>query len=392
MLRATLFVFVLVLLAACGGGGGSDSDSGSGGGNNGGGGGGSILTPDAALTASTQATLAQASNPDGAIADLAIEISRVYAINGDLNLASDTVSRAWLAALQNGADFQALWQSMLNAGSSVHTLVGATEHCNAGATIFFVNGIGNELADALNSREKLLGVLHLHNPNTPSCALKLFYNKSGLTSWNINIFCAVFGLVEGFLTDWQFAHQRTCVSGLGLTADLAEASAQWYEQAGKEPDFSDPDVLLLRQQIRDELAKGKFVILVGHSQGNFFIQQAVDGLSATDKQKVGVLAIASPANYSNYSSYGSFRHYTLENDAITNPVIIGHLSANGSSEFSRASTSTSFAIHSFVDSYLGFEESREAILDLFDAVAGDLVDGGGGGSIFDEVDDSKPQR
>jgi len=363
-------VFTLACLVACGGSGG---------------GGGDPSPPsdiDLGVVAAANAVLDNATAPDGALTDFAAEVSRIYRDTSELNAASDMVTRSWLAALQNGADFQALWQSMENAGGDVSIQALATDSCNAGGTVFYVNGILNEHVDAANARAKFLGVLHTRNPNTPACALKLFYNKSGLSNIGIQIFCHMFGLVGKYLFEWRETHARTCIDGLGFTADLSEAFAQWREQVQRKPDLSDPDIVQFRQQIRAELAKGKVIFLVGHSQGNFFIQQAIDGLSVADRQSVGVLAIASPANYPNQDSYGSFRYFTLENDAIL--TVPGALSATGANEWSRQGNADGFAVHSFIDSYLGFQESREAILDLFDAIGGELASDGGGGG-FDET-------
>jgi len=123
------------------------------------------------------------------------------------------------------------------------------------------------------------------------------------------------------------------------------------------------EVTKFRVAIQQDIDGGKKVIIVAHSQGNFFAQRALEGISPVDLDAVGVLAIASPTPYPERGLYGFFQRLTLEHDIIltTNPAF----PANGVNEIS--ATASRIAIHGFVESYLNQPTSRQRIKQMLQA-------------------------
>lgn len=133
-----------------------------------------------------------------------------------------------------------------------------------GVTVLFVNGIWNTKDQANQGCGQVGGVL---TEAGVQANLDLVYNRS-----------------------------------TGKVADLAEAAGQYENVLGLNgPRFArpiNPDADLLRGSIERELAAGREVVVIGHSQGNLMFQEAVlgpGGLDAEKMRRVKWLALAAPA-------------------------------------------------------------------------------------------------
>ena len=99
--------------------------------------------------------------------------------------------------------------------------------------------------------------------------------------------------------------------------------------------FTDPDLVALLNAIRDEISKGARVLLVAHSQGNFYANRAYQLLTSQEQQYVDIVSVAIPTTF--VADAGE--HLNATNDSIINAVrssvgaLLGNcLNANTSNE------------------------------------------------------------
>lgn len=92
---------------------------------------------------------------------------------------------------------------------------------------------------------------------------------------------------------------------------------------------------------RSNISEGRKVLVVAHSQGNFFANSAYQQIPADERPSFGIVAVATPAN-----SVGGNGPYTTIDDDWVIGLVPGHLAANVSNG------EVSFPGHSFVDIYL----------------------------------------
>ncbi|MFH1521795.1 MAG: putative metal-binding motif-containing protein, partial [archaeon] len=104
---------------------------------------------------------------------------------------------------------------------------------------------------------------------------------------------------------------------------------------------------------KEELAKGRRVIVVSHSQGNFYANSAYDFV---DSEDFSIVAVGTPASLVE----GDGEYTTLVNDAIINAVRIvssSTLPANTSNSINTEGTN-----HSFIENYLSGDVSGPQII------------------------------
>ena len=363
---AVAFVF---LTLACGGGGGGH--------------GGTVPPPDPigtdpGVAAAAQNVLANAFNPDADLQDAVAKVQALY--QSDPTSAQDKTTKSFLDSVQTSQDFANLFESMKNAPEvfapappvSVESqAVGVDCPTQEGGTVYYlVNGIWTTHLEAINMRQALAEALYARDPSFHDYDLRLFYNTSGIDSEDVEAFCRAlvgYGTWEFFDIQriWNEFLTRSCVAALGGTLDVGQLISQWAQQwLTFDPGAFQPQVVQFRNLIQQDVLSGKTVVIVAHSQGNFFAQQAVDGLPSDSfgdmKQSVGIVSLASPANYPQSALYGYFTYEMLERDVVRD-LIPFTLSPNGTNEVVQSGAQP-ITIHNFMKSYLGASESRERIL------------------------------
>jgi len=114
----------------------------------------------------------------------------------------------------------------------------------------------------------------------------------------------------------------------------------------------------LSAKVTDSLFHGKSVILLGHSQGNLYVNAAYQTLSSDNMKYVQPLAVATPALYVGKPSKIS-PYVTRNDDLVINVVrrIAGALPGN-----TLPSVSDGILNHGFLKSYMGDFITRNAIM------------------------------
>jgi len=192
----------------------------------------------------------------------------------------------------------------------------------AGVTVLFVNGIWNSRAEAEASCNLVAEAI----PASASVNVDLFYNRAVDDAWNDCVAAAAESRraeAAGQSVDWVRVFRRRGHlihnnSGIPLATgsaadvplsipraaadcdqpeDLEEAWQQLRNVSAGYPEDPQPDALRLRTAIREELAAGRRVVVVAHSQGNLMFQEAVfapGGLSRDERHRVAWLSLAAP--------------------------------------------------------------------------------------------------
>lgn len=168
-------------------------------------------------------------------------------------------------------------------------------------TVIYVNGMTCTYHDFETNRK---GLFDLVTPSLPLARVLGVYNTSAMDT-EASVFggriCPSLANISPFLRFTE-ATNAICSVG-GFFIDLAEAEVQKYQQwiilAG-EHTTGMGQASQIADTIRAELSSGRKVILVCHSQGNFFVRDALellgtdDGSESSPFASIGVVMVGSP--------------------------------------------------------------------------------------------------
>ena len=331
-----LGLLLLLALGACGGGRSATAPAAP------------LPTGSPALDQASQRILDEAQAPEAAIQaylETAFEVLGNHPddYEGHLALARSAALPSWdaaaLDALERAAENAPAFVTARVAGTQNQAKPG--EHCDADTVVMYVNGVGNSPQEAMNGLAAVMSAAarYLTADSLRRIEFQQFYNRGQKVTEHDRFPCNLFGLGEGLfgehgnpildsIGDFYGWIRDTCAAALGLGTDLVESAVQFLDQYVRAvPD--PPQVAVLTQRIGALVAEGKRVVLVAHSQGNFFAQQAIAALGEDEcgalSKAVGVIAVASPAGYANRGSYGAFRHFTVQGDILTRDILIPQL-------------------------------------------------------------------
>lgn len=357
--------------------------------------------------------LRAAEAPDAAFEALGARIAEVFAGEPDPQLALARAQMAGLRALVTLDDMRAYARAAQRAGPVFShrdlPLAGAQSRTAPSpraslcpetdqgirTIVYYVNGILTPLETASATTTHLMnrfvletGYVQGRSDDFTSMHFKTFHNRSGLESILIRVPCGLVGglwgavagvaglLLPGLSGDWQaiveaFEEAMSLCTGVaGGVVDVIESTAQFVQQVADTP-LDLGGVAALRSLIEQDVLSGKRVIVVAHSQGNYFTELALQGLGVDDQgplaASVGVVALASPASYPHRGGYGAFQSFTLERDAIL--LVPGAPGDGGfSNPLSDAATTYSVGVHDVNQSYLRYAQSRVPIVAAMQAM------------------------
>jgi len=207
-------------------------------------------------------------------------------------------------ALASLARIVAESMSVRPAAQRVPRLPPAAADARDQVVFLYVNGISDEsykfeitqdgrikdmVAAAGFSDPALYAVSGFYNPTTK------FLSSEMLAAWTCYRLKAN-ELVLGLFSRWW----GTPACNVGEVHDLAESVLQVTNAVlGRAPDAQQPDVLAFADSIRRVLSRGSRVVLIAHSQGNLYAQQALMHMrldSLAPLGCVGVVGIAPPTS------------------------------------------------------------------------------------------------
>jgi len=397
-------------------------------------------TVDQQLASATQAIFASPAEPDNGIAAYLGELSRVFSSIEDPIEASAVARLAQVSSLGSAEILEAqrlasvasdgrVFSPLLLGPSSLSArLAQAQPLCPITSVeptfvVYYVNGVLNTIDEALAALCALEFTVKRSRPEWADSDFRLFYNASGMMSDEDACAAASIKLStderlpEGIIASARAVAREYC-NQRGWPADFGEAISQYLV---RDWDGVVPDSVTSRLQelVGQDVLSGKRVVLIAHSQGNFFVRRvlrawlgtpAPDGLSPL-LDSISMIAIASPVDYEQdlQSALGEFRLlqargdiilaspdapestlancYSLSFDATSPPprwledslrdevslVLTGNLGAAALVAFLRRdSARAALDTHGLVESYLGCAVSKNLLLEAFDSARTEL--------------------
>jgi len=268
-----------------------------------------------------------------------------------------------------------LFASLLISGTS---LAQNNETCSA--TVVYGNGIGTTLTDATLSlgtlRQGLAG--HLTQVEFDELSFALAYNQSSGLYLDLLEGLELAGgrnLLE--ITEWLLGRgDMPEVAGLAIADILKD-----YDSSTIDPSI---DLAMHLELYRDELAAGNRVIVVAHSQGNFFANMAWEQLTDTERQSFAIVSVGTPDDVVAGGTGPDYdgEYWTSFEDLVvlaielaSDSLIPDPLPANIANGLSVVESRISdYTGHFFVESYLRQDgASRTLIFDRVSDLAGSLA-------------------
>ena len=236
--------------------------------------------------------------------------------------------------------------------------------------IYFVNGVWNTLAQARDGRNLLESAyrqtLESQYPEQ-KFEFKLAYNYS---AGKIRDIIEVIGQKLNEINDPE-ANKLTAaqyfnrymtvrkfneivpVTALPITATIEEYLA------GRITDVVNASSHI--QKYQTDLQEGKRVLLIAHSQGNLFANQAISALMDTYGSSIGMIGVASPAAL----TYNNSFYYTAHDDRVIDALRLIHdvLPSNIENDPGFLNDPRDLANHQFKESYFASGIASRAFID-----------------------------
>lgn len=237
-----------------------------------------------------------------------------------------------------------------------------------GVKIFFVNGVNTIKPNALLAGKRLLGEVTQHIRSTSEgmpfrsqCLdFDLAYNQNEV------LFLDFFDAFRQRFKEREVDFWRS-ISRVTIAPDSFQALAEEQAQAVDLNLYVDDlDLSDHVNKYSKEILAGKLVIVVAHSQGNLYANEAhsVLSLTAVGSEKLKIVAVGTPASF----VAGTGLYTTVEEDFIWK-LSPDALEAN----LSNKGCGLPWACHEFEYSYLGEFPSRPQILDHVLSVMGESL-------------------
>ncbi|MCI0615478.1 hypothetical protein L0244_21010 [bacterium] len=224
-------------------------------------------------------------------------------------------------------------------------------------TVFYINGVDNSEEDARASREKLQDELEKHPSYNPDCIrVKPAYNHDEV--WKLDLVQALEQKATEFAVEFSNAVGMLFRSVIPDDWFLDGVIDEVYSRnTGEVVDAQKDEHLVLYRQ---EIAAGKQIILVPHSQGGFYANAEWSSLTFAEQSNAHIVATSTPA--SSVADGGPYT--TLVEDAIAGLFFPGALVANAqNAEPCEGDLTDRWTCHGFKESYLHGTNSRTQIVD-----------------------------
>lgn len=236
-------------------------------------------------------------------------------------------------------------------------------YCSPGDQVFYVNGVRTQFAEAVIEATLLQDELReVRTPDEGPVTVTLIYNRTAIPNFQAEV-QRVSPTLAGRL--WNRAAQAAS-NAKGSLKGVAEAVAQdfsleqidvlraWAAESKAEYDrmryerrvspsraaelvarleayiaaqalvvgekvnelADSEEVASMTSRIRNAIDRGQRVVLVGFSQGNFFVNMAYRNLSAEEQRSVAAVGVATPAR----EVAGGGPHTTFETDRVVGAI------------------------------------------------------------------------
>jgi hypothetical protein len=223
-------------------------------------------------------------------------------------------------------------------------------------TIFYGNGVNNTRFDAEDSRDRLQSELFANPDVNPDCvSVRYAYNNN--EPLELDIFEAAVQKTNELYLDlpfyWRLFYRLTDVAGIPAWFDtMMNMSLVGVKSTEYVIDNQLQEHL---KMYREELVQGRQVIIVAHSQGNFYANEAWKALTPSERSQVSLVSVATPSD----RVAGDGRYVTVDEDGIASFFAFA-LPANASND---EICPGSWYCHGFREWYMTGQKSHDFIVD-----------------------------
>lgn len=197
------------------------------------------------------------------------------------------------------------------------SLLPSPGYAQVDTTVIFVNGVLTLPDDAPISRDNLRDEFLAQYPGEAG-NIQFTYTYNDSYGSIVDFYEATQQLLP--ISVSQFLRY---VAWLELQPDaFIDAALEYLADAFDVTEFTEEVLARLTAQIESQLSAGRKVILVPHSQGNFFVNEAYERLSDEAQLSVGIVSVATPANVVGDPNrrYG-FPYTTSFNDLVIQTLV-----------------------------------------------------------------------
>ena len=175
---------------------------------------------------------------------------------------------------------------------------------------YFINGVMNKQNAAKQSRDKLRRMVH-------SAPITLLYNTNHLLLQFFDLWVHKSGemIVDhgSTLRFWGFIYET-----MPSDSSLTNAFMKWYDPDRDIGYWAKKDLNKMIKRVKRSLKENKKVVIISHSEGNFFYRNIYKALAQWDIKKTqqcfAGVGIATPLS----SKFGDYSYVTNSNDKIIN--------------------------------------------------------------------------
>ena len=175
---------------------------------------------------------------------------------------------------------------------------------------YFINGVMNNQREAKQSRDKLRRMVH-------SAPITLLYNTNHLLLQFFDLWVHKSGEMivdhRSTLRFWGFIYET-----MPSDSSLTNAFMKWYDPDRDIGYWAKKDLNKMIKRVKRSLKKNKKVVIISHSEGNFFYRNIHKALAQWDIKKTqqcfAGVGIATPLS----SKFGDYSYVTNSNDKIIN--------------------------------------------------------------------------
>ncbi len=229
-------------------------------------------------------------------------------------------------------------------------LSGENLKCDYKIKIYFANGMFNTKRESESSKEALEYYINLsaNDIKDINITYDIAFNQNEPTMTQL-----IEVAIQERIDDWSYFFSYLAQYKIAPSWFL-DTMQELAQKIDKYSYIIDADLLSHIDKYEKDIKGGYKVIVIGHSQGNFYANKAYSNLKNTDN--FHIVSVATPAN----TVQGGGKYTTLTTDKIITVVRL----LNPNTLFANTTNKNSFEFlgHSFVHSYMYGDNSREKIV------------------------------
>lgn len=179
--------------------------------------------------------------------------------------------------------------------NSAHAADAECAPTSAPRSIYYGNGVDNTFLSASEGLIALQHALHSDNQVTEHDEFKLAYNRTASRSGDFNV-GLIRDVAQALVQNLELTYTQAVRLLLRPFGDEVEDRLVRSLASFNQRLIRDEDLSRHVESYRSDMLSGKTVLLVGHSQGNFYANQAWNLLTTREQESFAIVSVANPGN------------------------------------------------------------------------------------------------